>query len=380
MRRTAVVGAGVFGAWTALRLAEAGHAVTLIDAYGPANGRASSSDHSRVIRAGYGGDAIYSEWAAAALADWDALALECGQPLLTRTGALFLGPPDHSYIRDTFSTLTRLGHRVDWIEPRDLPSRFPQVATEGLGPAVFEVEAGVLRARAAVQAAVRHSVAKKGIAYRTAQVDPPDEQRASITVRLVDGSDVEADDFVFACGPWLPRIFPLAVGARIRPTRQEVLYFGIPPGDARFSIPQLPVWIDFASGLYGIPDLDSAGFKVGIDRHGDSIDPDTDDRLVSNAIVNETRAWLGLRFPGLGAAPLVDGRVCQYENSSTGDFIIDRHPAWPNVWIVGGGSGHGFKHGPAIARYLAGRLEATTPAIERFSLASKTAQAARAVY
>ena len=105
MRRTVVVGAGVFGAWTALRLAEAGHAVTLIDAYGPANGRASSSDHSRVIRAGYGGDTIYSEWAAASLTDWESLARECSEPLVTRTGALFLGPPDHGSVSYTHLTL-----------------------------------------------------------------------------------------------------------------------------------------------------------------------------------------------------------------------------------------------------------------------------------
>jgi len=227
---------------------------------------------------------------------------------------------------------------------------------------------------------VRHGIATKGITYRTGQAASLDEQRRTPEVRLVDGSLVEADDFVFACGPWLPRLFPSAVGERIRPTRQEVLYFGIPPADGRFSIPQLPVWIDFASGLYGIPDFDSAGFKVGIDRHGEAIDPDTHDRLVSSAIVEQTRDWLRLRFPGLGAAPLVDARVCQYENSSTGDFIIDRHPAWPSVWIAGAGSGHGFKHGPAVARYLAGRLAGTATAIERFSLTSKATHAARAVY
>lgn len=380
MRRTAVIGAGVFGAWTALRLAESGHAVTLIDAYGPANGRASSADHSRVIRTGYGADAIYSEWAAASFADWEELSRASGETLLTRTGALFLGPPAHAYLADTFQTLTRLDRRVEWIEPGDLARRCPQIARDGLGPAVLEVDAGVLRARAAVLAAVRYGVSNRGIAYRRARVAPLDEQRAAVDVRLEDGAPLDADHFVFACGPWLPRLFRSAVGARIRPTRQEVLYFGVPAGDLRFSIPALPVWIDFASGLYGIPDLDSAGFKVGIDRHGDAIDPDTADRLVAPAIVDQTRDWLRTRFPGLETAPLVDARVCQYENSSTGDFIIDRHPAWPAVWIVGGGSGHGFKHGPAVARYLVARLQDTVPAIDRFALSPKASHAARAVY
>jgi glycine/D-amino acid oxidase-like deaminating enzyme len=153
----------------------------------------------------------------------------------------------------------------------------------------------------------------------------------------------------------------------------------VPQADTRFAAAHLPVWIDFAAGLYGIPDLDCAGFKVGIDRHGDGIDPDSADRLVDPAIVASTRAWLQTRFPAIGPAPLVDARVCQYENSSTGDFIIDQHPQWSNVWIVGGGSGHGFKHGPAVGRHLAARVAGASP-IDRFTLAAKSTVAARAVY
>jgi sarcosine oxidase len=190
---------------------------------------------------------------------------------------------------------------------------------------------------------------------------------------------VDADQFVFACGPWLPGLFPSAVGARIRVTRQEVLYFGVPAGDSRFSWPHLPVWIDFAAGLYGIPDLDSAGFKVGIDRHGADVNPDTEERVVDPALAAATREWLQSRFPALGPAPLLDARVCQYENSPTGDFIIDRHPAWPNVWIVGGGSGHGFKHGPSVARHVVERLQGR-PADARFAIKPGAVSVGRVVY
>ena len=110
------------------------------------------------------------------------------------------------------------------------------------------------------------------------------------------------------------------------------------------------MWIDFAAGVYGIPDLDAHGFKVGLDRHGPPIDPDTADRLVDGAAVATAREFLARRFPALAGAPLVDARVCQYENTSSGDFLIDVHPTWPNVWIAGGGSGHGFKHGPGGGR------------------------------
>ena len=66
------------------------------------------------------------------------------------------------------------------------------------------------------------------------------------------------------------------------------------------------------------------------------------------------RAYVGYRFPGLENAPLVEARVCQYEESSDGHFILDRHPKLDNVWIAGGGSGHGYKHGPAVGERVAG--------------------------
>ena len=185
---------------------------------------------------------------------------------------------------------------------------------------------------------------------------------------------------MFACGPWLPALFPRAVGERIRPTRQEVLHFGVPAGDLRFSVERLPVWIDFAAGLYGIPDLDAHGFKVGIDRHGAAIDPDAADRLVGDEAVQMTRAFFARRFPALLRAPLVDAHVCQYENTSTGDFIIDRHPQWAHVWVVGGGSGHGFKHGPAVGKHVAELLAGRAAVDSRFALAGKAGEAARAVY
>jgi sarcosine oxidase len=379
-KRTAVVvGAGVFGAWSALRLARDGWHVTLVDAYGPANGRASSSDHSRVIRAGYGALEIYTRWATDALADWQWLAKKSGQRLVEECGALFLGEPGSPYLAETAATLTACGVTHERLDAAAVASRYPQLGVIGLGDAVYEARGGVLRARHAVSAAV--AVAQSyGTTYRQAFVAPLDESTTAPVVRLADGETLTADHYVFACGPWLPRVLPAAVGARIRPTRQEVLYLGVPAGDARFGIERLPVWIDFASGLYGIPDVDAQGFKVGIDRHGPAIDPDAADRLVGEDAVVAARTFFARRFPALAEAPFVDGRVCQYENTSSGDFLIDRHPQWPNVWIAGGGSGHGFKHGPAVGKHVTDLLDGRAEVEPRFALSGKSVEASRAVY
>lgn len=375
-----VIGAGVFGAWSAWFLSQSGHQVTVIDAYGPANSRSSSADHSRVTRCGYGANAIYSQWAQASLDDWRWLSRETGRDLVTTSGALFMGAPADPYVRATHTTLSSLHIPTELLDIDSVHARFPQISVARLGESVFEPRAGVIRARAGVQALVALMVARGKVVYRPARVAGADESRPQIAVQLTGGEPIKADAFVFACGPWLATLFPLAIGARMRPTRQEVLHFGVPAGDNRFAIPQLPVWIDFQAGVYGIPDLDARGFKVGIDRHGPPIDPDEEERLVAPELVDRTRTWLGLRFPGLRGAPLVEGRVCQYENTSTGDFIIDRHPNWPNVWIVGGGSGHGFKHGPSVGRHLAALVNGEADVEPRFALAGKTTVAARSVF
>jgi glycine/D-amino acid oxidase-like deaminating enzyme len=378
-RTVVVVGAGVFGVWSALRLAREGWRVTLVDAYGPANGRASSSDHSRVIRAGYGAAEIYTRWATDALTDWQWLAKKSGAPLVIESGALFLGAPASAHLAETAATLTACGVTHERLDAAGVASRYPQLGVIGLGDAVNEARGGVIRARRAVAAAVEVAGAY-GVAYRQARVAPLDESAAAPVLRLDDGETLSADQVVLACGPWLPALCPQAIGPRIRPTRQEVLHFGVPAGDARFAIERLPVWIDFASGLYGIPDVDTHGFKVGIDAHGPAIDPDTADRVVGADAVATVRAFFARRFPGLMTAPLVDARVCQYENTSSGDFIIDRHPAWANVWVVGGGSGHGFKHGPSVGKHVTDLLAGRADVEPRFTLATKSTEAARAVY
>jgi sarcosine oxidase len=378
-RSVVVVGAGVFGAWSALRLARDGWRVTLVEAFGPANGRASSSDHSRVIRAGYGAIEIYTRWATESLAAWHWLAKVSGTRLVDECGVLFLGAHGSPHLDETVETFRQLGVAHEHLPAAAAAARYPQLGVIGLGDALYEPRAGAIRARQAMAAVVAQAVAR-GVEYRTACVARLDETRTVPMVRTTAGEVLAADAYVLACGPWLPKLLPLAVGGRIRATRQELLYFGVPAGDPRFGVAQLPVWIDFAAGLYGIPDLDAYGFKVGIDRHGPAIDPDTADRLVADDAVALARAFLGRRFPALADAPLVDARVCQYENTSSGDFLIDVHPTWPNVWLAGGGSGHGFKHGPAVGSHIADLLGGRRGVEPRFALASKASVAARAVY
>jgi glycine/D-amino acid oxidase-like deaminating enzyme len=236
-----------------------------------------------------------------------------------------------------------------------------------------------LLARRAVQAVVAECL-RRGAELRTEAVAPLAGGPAAGQVRTVSGEAIQAGEFVFACGPWLGSVLPAVLGGRIFPTRQEVFYFGTRPGDRRFASPALPVWLDMARGYYGIPDIDGRGFKIACDAHGALVDPDAQERVPTPERITDARAFLALRFPALAASPLLGAEVCQYENTSNGDFVIDRHPAFENVWIAGGGSGHGFKHGPAVGEYLAARMRGNGPVEPRFSLASKALQQKREVH
>ena len=351
--RVVVVGAGAFGGWTALTLVERGAQVTLIDAWGPGNARASSGGETRVIRSTYGTRAVYTEMAMRALARWQSCDAQW-PGVLRKTGVLWMFGKDDGFGRASVETLKAEGIPIHSLTVAAAKRRFPQIDFRGVSSAFFEPEAGYLFARRACEHVVQRFVAEGGT-YRQAAAETPVMVEGSPLkhLRLRDCSLLAADVFVFACGPWLGPLFPHAIGRRIMPTRQEVCYFGTPPGDARFADPQLPVWIDVGTRVrYGIPANSGGGLKIADDTAGPTFDPSSGHRQVAASGVRAARSFLGRRFPAMKNAPLVASEVCQYEATPDSHFIIDRHPQASNVWIAGGGSGHGFKMGPAIGEML----------------------------
>ncbi len=376
----AVIGAGVFGAWTAYQLRQTGKRVVLIDAYGPGNSRSSSGDESRIIRMGYGADEIYTRSALRSLKLWQELFARVDQPLFHQTGVLWLAQKGDPYPVKTAETLRKLSVLFDSLTVAEVRRRHPQIGLEQISWALLEPESGVLIGRRAVQAVPREAI-RNGVEYLQDAVKPPEGNGSLNEITAASGRRILAGNYVFACGPWLPKIFPDLLADRIQPTRQEVFYFGAPAGSQSFTAPALPTWIDFKDEAYCLPDLEGRGVKIAIDRHGSEFDPDTGDRVVTSEGLAEVRQCLARRLPALKYAPVIEARVCQYENTSNGDFLIDRHPRFDNVWLVGGGSGHGFKHGPVVGEYVAARIAGSNEGIEpRFSLATKMSEHRRAVF
>jgi monomeric sarcosine oxidase len=375
----AVIGAGVFGAWTAWHLARRGQRVVLLDAYGPAHSRASSGGESRIIRMGYGADELYTRWSQQSLEQWKKFFEASKAPLFHEIGVLWLGGEDDSQLRRTSAALRRCKVRFEEFDRVALERKYPQVSFEDVKAGIFEPNSGVLMARRAVVTLVEDAL-RLGVQYCSAQILKPAGSGRLEQVVTSQGEQISAEQFVFACGAWLGKVFPEVLGELIFPTRQEVFFFGIPGGDTRFAAPALPTWLFQEDLFYGMPDIESRGLKIAYDGHGERVDPDTQSRIVTPVMRERVRAYVERRFPALKDAPIVETRVCQYENTSSGDFLLDRHPGMENVWFVGGGSGHGFKHGPAVGEYVTGRILDRIEPEPRFSLATKARTQNRAVF
>ncbi len=365
-----VVGAGVFGAWTAVHLRRAGKRVLLVDQMGPGNARAASGGESRATRSIYGRDRVYTAMAHASLVEWKAVSARASLPLFHDTGVLFLFNEMVPYARESIEAHRALNLPLQEIDARAMARRWPQFDFSGIAFGLYQPEFGALMARRAVQEIVARFV-EEGGEYRLAHAAPDPRDGHAI---VLNGARAHAESVIYACGPWLPKLFPDAVGARMFVTRQEIAFVAPPDGDMAFEKERLPTWADFNGGdlYYGFPNLEARGFKLARDAHGAPFDPDTGDRRMSEEGASLLRAYLARRFPALAARPFSEFRVCQYENSSNGDFLIDRHPDAAGAFLLGAGSGHGFKHGPEAGRLMAdlvlGRAAEPDP---RFALASK---------
>jgi glycine/D-amino acid oxidase-like deaminating enzyme len=358
----AVIGAGAFGGWTALHLLDRGARVTLVDAWGPGNSRASSGGETRVMRGTYGPDQPYTAMAARALKLWTKYERRWKRHFLHRTGVLWMASRhDDSFESGSIQALRQAKIKFHELSAAQMKKRWPQINFEGIEWGIFEPDCGYLDARASCQAVVEAFIAAGG-KYRQLAVTyeaTPDglDSEPIRSLALSDGSHLKADAYVFACGPWLGKLFPQAIGDLIQPTKQDIFFFGPPAGDDRFTDRHLPVWGDhrkhFYYGIPGAPSGDARrGFKIADDTRGPAFDPTTGERVVNPETLRDVREYLAFRFPALKNAPLLETRVCQYEQTPDSNFIVDRHPKNENVWLLGGGSGHGFKHGPAIGEMM----------------------------
>jgi glycine/D-amino acid oxidase-like deaminating enzyme len=361
-----VVGAGAFGGWTALNLQRQGVKVRLIDAWGPGNSRSTSGDETRGVRSSYGdrpGEqaAQWGAWARRAMEkwrDWDATwGREMKIQLFYTTGDLIIRPTTtDAFLRNNKAMWDKIGVKYDVLTKDEVQYRYPQYQVDDMEGFLFEREAGFVRARRACEAVAGVFQQFGGDlvitrAWPTTQMDGkmPGLQTSS-------GDLMQAGTYVFACGPWLRKVFPVLLGNRLRTPMGSVFYVGSPPGEYRMQYPNIPTYNYPGSTGWPSAPSDNLGFRVRAGGGAQGTDPDTTDRIFDKSAMQRTMDFINQRFPLLRGQPILKEHACHYESGSGGNFIVDKHPDMSNVWIMGSGMAEGFKFGPVIGEYTANRI------------------------
>ena len=353
-----VVGAGAFGGWSALSLLRKGLSVTLIDAWGPGNSRSSSGDETRVIRSTYGDNEFYFDLNVRSLALWKENEKRWDRRLFINKGVIWFCYEEKTPLVDDSIPFAKK-HNMDYeyLDIAAVKRHFPLINTDDLHHAWLDPFGGCLNARESCRT-VTEAFIKEGGNYIQEHVTPGKIQSGNLSsIKLANGTTLQADAYLFACGSWLGQIFPDVLANTITCTKQEVYYLGVPPHQS-LEYDSMPVWVDVDGHdfYYGIPGNGNRGFKIGVDRRGEIFDPTNGDHIANPDVLAHARKFIAHRFPGLKNASLIESRVCPYENSPDGNFIFEKHPEAANLIFLGGGSGHGFKHGPALGELVANKL------------------------
>lgn len=345
-----VAGAGAFGGWTALELRERGYKVTLVDPYGPGNALGSSGGETRNIRAGYGDRGLYSAWAARAWIAWHERQEEFARKLIYPSGSL--RDPGPEQMAAQVAVYDRLKLPYEMLSADEVRRRWPQIRTDDVEQMFFDIQSGGVKARES-SIAVAEAFERKGGKIRLGRAAPGDGAKGRLNTVLIDGEPLAAGEFVFACGPWLPKLFPAILGDKIHAPRAELFFVGPAPGDYRYrweNVPSISDQITYTTADIG------GGYKVAARLDGVLLDPDDGERMPTPFQMKQVEAYVQLRLPGLAGRPIIQTYVGQTDHTSTGHYIFDRHPDYGNLLIAGGGSGHAFKMGPVLGAYVADRI------------------------
>lgn len=362
-----VAGAGAFGGWSALFLKEAGYDVTLVDPWGGGHSRASSGGETRLIRCIYGDNELYTKMTVRSFELWRKYQQNFPTQVIHDLPTWWFCANEKDELLDaSIPLLQKFGLPFEKISADAFHNIEPKIFTDDLHHVLVEQRSGYLKAREATMA-VQEFFIQSGGTYIESGLHPRTfEQEKTSQVQLTNGNHLDCDLLLVTTGPWLVDLLP-DLKAHLSVTKQEVFYFGTPVDFGNTCCN----WVDRSGEnfFYGLPQGNKRGFKIALDRRGLPFDPTSGDRTLDPELLEECRNFLSHRFPALNGAPLVEHRTCQYTNTLDGNFIFDKYPGLENCWVLGGGSGHGFKHGPALGEFVSKVIRGQKPNESLFQLA-----------
>lgn len=374
--RIGIVGAGIFGLSAALELVRRKHAVTVFDQGEPPFERAASCDYSKVLRFEYGPVCpLYVPLVEESRTRYRALEARAGKPLYVETGVLALArafdPSRHEWLSHNY--LVEHDYPVEVWTPAEARRRYPQFSYAGIEAVTWNAAGGYVRASDAVRATAASAREAGATLVVGARVLGVQEEAGAALVsfaaaagggagapanRLVGsaGDALRFDAVLMAAGAWFGRLVP-TLAQHVAPACQFVTYYR-PRDRAAFAPPAFPVWMHdlVDSGWYGVPAGEEGLVKVARHQPAEPADPDAP-RVVLEEDRAASRAFVAEHLPALGADTYAEDRGCLYAMTGDGHFLIDRLPGCARLYVAGGGSGHGFKLGPAVGRLAADLVE-----------------------
>lgn len=351
-----VVGLGAHGSAAALSLARRGLRVVGLERFGRGEAMGSSGGRTRIIRLAYFEDPSYVPLAVEAWDRWLELEVASGVPILTRTGGLYGGLAGSSVLEGSIRSAREHGLPHEVVPADEVRRRWPVFDPPDGASALIEEQAGVLRADAAIEAAL--SLAEEhGAALRFGErvVDWRPAPGGGFEVETAGGAVVGGAHLVLTAGPWSADFVP-DLGLPLEIERIPVLWFEPRMPAADLGPGRLPIWIletPTDGSFYGFPYDRGVGLKVAR-HHSEAVVASADDldRELRPADEARVRAFLASHMPAADG-PLTDSTICLYTNTPDGHFVIDAHPAASGVAFASACSGHGFKFAPVIGEILA---------------------------
>ena len=367
-RRMVVVGGGVMGLATGCALAaQPDVAVTVLERFQVGHDWASSHGLTRAIRHEYGDAALYTEMVARSLPLWDELARETGRTLYTETGVLTLGHADDGHTLPGLDVMRAQGLPAERLTGDACRARFPQFRPDDYDAITWNPTGGMLHASECLAALAERLQARGGVLREGARVTRVEPQGDGGRVTLADGAEITADRVIVTAGPWVHDVLP-GLRLPVRPTRQQVCYFGDLPRPELFAPERFPVFL-VGMNQYGFPLQGPGWFKIGLHSFGETADPNAGYEA-DEAQVEAVRDFLRRVIPDAAEGRLALVDRCMYDVTPDEDFILDAHPGGAGVILGSGFSGHGFKFGVLIGEVLAALALGEAPSVpmERFRL------------
>jgi monomeric sarcosine oxidase len=347
-----ILGTGGVGSAAAYTLAKRGAKVLGIDQFPGGHDRGSSHGETRVIRQAYFEHPDYVPLLLRAYELWRELEQEAGVDLLHQVGLLQVGPPNGFVVPGVLEAARLHGLLVESLTGGEVLRRFPGFRVPEGSVGVFEPAAGYLKVERCV---LTHLAAAKqhGAEFRfgvTARAWHTDGKAARV---VTDQGDFSAARLIITAGPWAPQLLA-DLGVPLQVRRKHLYWF--PTNDPSYHEARgCPTYLyELPHGVYyGFPQIDELGVKVAEHTGGTVIDdPANDPRLLDRADLARVESFLAQYLPSVGR-PMQRRSVCFYTMSPDEHFLVDRHPQHPNVLIVAGLSGHGFKFTGVLGEALA---------------------------